>query len=1148
MSVASGGRVGPVQVLLTLIALSNPLQGADADYLRDVKPILARHCYRCHGPLKQKSGLRVDNVPFLLKGGEQGAAVVALKSDESLLIEAVTGKNGWKMPPEGEPLEAEEIARLRAWVDGGAQAPPEVAADPAKHWSFQLPVRPAVPKVDDAEWNSNPIDAFVSVGHARQHLTPRAVASKPILLRRVSLDLIGLPPTREELAEFQADNASEAYEKVVDRLLASPQYGERWGRHWLDIWRYSDWYGFLQEVRYSHQHLWRWRDWVVESLNADRGYDQLIVNMLAADELTPFQVADLPATGFLVRNRNTDSREAWLADAVEHTAKAFLGLTIACARCHDHMTDPIPQVDYYRFRAVFEPHDARIDEFPGAGGVARVFEPHLNAPTYLFVRGNDRQPDQSTPIAPGVPAVLGGRWETPKGVELALLSRIPGLRDAVHEATRRHQAAQVAEAQAEVEQARRALAKLTSPGKSDSTAPAVSTVSEPAAGENIRETPVFVEKFDADLHPDVWTVGPGQWRVHEGKLLQETSGGADAKWIRTVAKHPRNLAFEVRMRILSGVRYRSVGIRFDASETHGQGVYVTANESTPAVAFFSDVGGTRQYLDKLRTPQRLELGREITLRVEVRDLLVNVFLDGRLVQAFRLAEERRDGFLELHTTDAVVEFLDMRLSILINTALLEETIACGAPPDPTTVEGREKMRMQAERVLTQATRKLTAREAERQAYEATAAAERLRYLQPGSTDDTSEQIDRHKLQLMTLGKTANKAQSAAALALAELEVSTAENSLTQARLCAEDVKDSPTTLVMDAEKKLLQAREKLAAAEKVVQQPESPTYAGFPAVSGGSSGRRLALARWIASDQNPLTARVAVNHIWLRHFGQPLVASVFDFGLAGQPPTHPELLDWLAAELMQPSQRLRHSATGTRWETMTEHAAPWSLKHLHRLIVTSRAYRSQSAFDAESAKIDPENRALWRMNPRRLEAEVVRDSVLHVCGQLDLSRGGPELPDADGLVTPRRSIYFRTNPDRQMEFLKVFDAGSPVECYQRITSVVPQQALTLANSELTLIYARRLARQLAGQQAGVKPFILACFEQVLARSPTSAELDLSLNFLDRQQKAYEQNTAAIATLSGDSATAEAPARDPALRARELFVHALLNHSDFVTVR
>ena len=1125
-----------------LIALSNPLQGADVDYIRDVKPILARHCYRCHGPLKQESGLRVDTVPFILKGGDQGAAIVALKSDKSLLIEAVTRTNGSRMPPEGEPLEVEEIARLRAWIDAGAHAPAEVAADPAKHWSFQRPVRLAVPKVADAEWNSNPIDAFVSMEHARQHLIPRAVASKPTLLRRVYLDLIGLPPTREELGAFQADSDSDAYEKVVDRLLASPQYGERWGRHWLDVWRYSDWYGFLQEVRYSHQHLWRWRDWVVESLNEDRGYDQLIVNMLAADEVTPFHVEDLPATGFLVRNRNTDSREAWLADAVEHTAKAFLGLTIACARCHDHMTDPIPQLDYYRFRAVFEPHDARIDEFPAAGGVARVFEPHLNTPTYLFVRGNDREPDQSTPIAPGVPAVLGGRWETPKGLELPPLSRIPGLRDAVHEATRKHQAAQVAEAQTEILQAQRTLTKLTSPEVS------VSTVPNTAAGENIRETPILSEKFDADLHPEIWTVGPGQWRVHEGKLLQELSGGSDAKWIRTVAKHPRNLAVEVRMRILSGVRYRSVGIRFDASETHGHGVYVTANESAPAVAFFSDLGGNRQYLDKLRKPQPLELNREITLRVEVRDQLVNVFKDGRLVQAFRLAEDRRDGFLELHTTDAVVEFLDMSLSVLNETAVLEESIACGALPDHTTVEGREKMRLQAERALTQATRKLTARKAERQASEATFAAERLKYLQPLTSEDNLEQIERHKLQIMTLGKMASQAQRAAALALAQLEVSSAEDNLIQAQLCAQNVKDSPSALVMDAEKKLLQVREKLVATEKVGQQPESATYTGFPAVSSGSSGRRLALARWIASDQNPLTARVAVNHIWLRHFGQPLVPSVFDFGLAGQPPTHPELLDWLAAELMQPSLRLRHDARGTHWETITEHATAWSLKHLHRLIVTSRVYRSQSAFDAESAKIDPENRALWRMNPRRLEAEVVRDSVLFVCGQLDLSRGGPELPEADGLRTPRRSIYFRTNPDQQMEFLKVFDAGSPVECYQRITSVVPQQALTLANSELTLVNARRLARHLAGKLTDVEPFIRASFEQILARPPTSAELELSRNFLDRQQKDYEQNTAAIAMLAGDSETFEAPTRNPVLRARELFVHALLNHSDFVTVR
>ena len=257
------------------------------DYVRDVKPLLSRRCVACHGALKKNAGLRLDTAAHMRTGGDGGPAVVAGKSSESLLIEAVTGGEDWRMPPagEGEPLSAEEIARLKAWIDAGAQAPDETEPDdPRTHWAFQPPVRPEVPEVKDAAWVRNPIDAFLAAEHEARGLRPRPDADKATLLRRVYLDLIGLPPTPEELHAFLADPSPDAYEKVVDRLLASPQYGERWGRHWMDVWRYSDWAGYRKEVRDSQPHIWRWRDWIVESLNADKGYDRMVVEMLAGDE------------------------------------------------------------------------------------------------------------------------------------------------------------------------------------------------------------------------------------------------------------------------------------------------------------------------------------------------------------------------------------------------------------------------------------------------------------------------------------------------------------------------------------------------------------------------------------------------------------------------------------------------------------------------------------------------------------------------------------------------------------------------------------------------------------------------------------------------------------------------------------------------
>src|SRR5262249_12572714 len=220
-------------------------------------------------------------------------------------------------------------------------------------------------------------DALIVSDHQARGLTPRPDASRPVLLRRLYLDLTGLPPTTEALHAFLADDSSDAYETIVDRLLTSPRHGERWGRHWMDVWRYSDWAGWGAQIRDSQPHIWRWRDWIIESINADKGYDRMVQEMLAGDELAPEDPQALAGTGYLVRNFKLLSREKWIQDTVEHTAMAFLGLTLQCAKCHDHMYDPISQTEYYQLRAVFEPHHVRIDRIPGQAdskkdGIARV--------------------------------------------------------------------------------------------------------------------------------------------------------------------------------------------------------------------------------------------------------------------------------------------------------------------------------------------------------------------------------------------------------------------------------------------------------------------------------------------------------------------------------------------------------------------------------------------------------------------------------------------------------------------------------------------------------------------------------------------------------------------------------------------------------
>jgi uncharacterized protein DUF1553 len=281
-------------------------------------------------------------------------------------------------------------------------------------------------------------------------------------------------------------------------------------------------------------------------------------------------------------------------------------------------------------------------------------------------------------------------------------------------------------------------------------------------------------------------------------------------------------------------------------------------------------------------------------------------------------------------------------------------------------------------------------------------------------------------------------------------------------------------------------------------------------------------ARWVADKQNPLTARVAMNHVWLRHFGQAIVPSVFDFGRNGRWPTHPALLDWLAAEFMDPSISSPPLTKGGQ--------GGWSMKHIHRLIVTSSTYRMASTPDAKNAELDRDNTYLWRMPSRRLEAEAVRDSIFYVAGQLDPKMGGPDIDQNLGLTQPRRSIYFRHAQEKQMEFLKIFDCAAVTECYQRKESVMPQQALALANSELTRKHAGFLARTLHAKFGDAREFTVAAFEQVLTRTPSEAELNECLAFLQQQTERL------------------ASSPEPALRAREELVHVLLNHHDFVTIR
>ncbi len=318
---------------------SSPCHSADSvDYLAQVKSVLSKRCWSCHGALKQESELRLDTAELIRQGG----AVVVGNSAESELVQRISSTDSsTRMPPEGPALSPSEIAAIKSWIDAGATSPADETPEvhPRDHWAFQLPRRPILPAA--ASWGRNPLDAFIDERRRAHGLVPVDEVDGDALLRRVTIDLTGLPPSSQELHHFEQQVSPDRYERLVDRLLASPSYGERWGRHWMDVWRYSDWYGrrSVPDVMNSYPQIWRWRDWIVDSLNADRPYDEMIVAMLAADEATPGDDREVVATGYLVRNWFKWNYENWMKDNVEHTAKAFLGITMNCCHCHDHKYD-----------------------------------------------------------------------------------------------------------------------------------------------------------------------------------------------------------------------------------------------------------------------------------------------------------------------------------------------------------------------------------------------------------------------------------------------------------------------------------------------------------------------------------------------------------------------------------------------------------------------------------------------------------------------------------------------------------------------------------------------------------------------------------------------------------------------------------------
>lgn len=1047
---------------IRLAALGLPLvllaraAGADApataDYARDIKPLLRERCYACHGALKQKAGLRLDTVTAMRRGGDGGDA---LAGDPALLLQRVTTTDLHdRMPPEGEGalLSAEQVALLRDWLRRGAPglAREEPEADPRAHWAYQPP--------RDA---GRSMDQLLLQRLQSDGLTPQPAAEPEVWLRRVWLDLTGLPPEPADVRRFleaHARDAAPARRREIDRLLASPQYGERWGRHFMDIWRYSDWYGLGDQLRNSQKHLWHWRDWIVESLNADKGYDTMILQMLAADELAPEDRGNLRATGFLARSYYLFNRTTWLDETLEHTSRALLGVTLQCVKCHDHKYDPIDHAEYYRMRAVFEPMHVRLDPWPGEtdlarNGLPRVYDLHLERPTYRHVRGDEKNEDRARVLEPGVPQVLGAEAYRPVALNLPPTAVQPALLPFVRDDQLRAAEAGLRRAEAEVARLR----------------PLAAVGSQPAAKAGRM---LVAEDFRQPVPGRYRWLG-GDWQLEPGRLRQSL-GGAERRMAELAVPPPPDFAASLSFTIRGGRKWKSVGLAFDGAGRDDTLVYLSAAEGGSKLQLALARDGRSSYPAEAAVAREVRLGQPYTLEVRVRGPLVNVSVNGQPALAYQLPQPRRPGAIRLTAFDAEVDFTRFTLAALPPEAPLFAPGGLKDAGDPAAQLRIAELTLQAARLRPELIRRVLAADADRN--------------NPALARRAAEQEALVKLAEAELALA--RAGQAAGLRSPDAKArSAAAKTLTEARAAVAKAKEKSV--------KPGAGYTPLRVSLKAQEGPDEAGNADVQTYPARSSGRRLALARWMTDRRHPLTARVLVNHVWLRHFGAPLVADVTDFGRRSPAPLHQDVLDTLAVRFM---------------------ANGWSLKWLHREMMLSELYaRSSSNAGAAAATLsaDPDNSRYWRMNPRRLESQAVRDSLLRSAGRLDLTLGGPTLDPAKAETAPRRSLYFNQTAHEEHRFLAAFDNANVLECYRREESVVPQQALALANSRLARDCADALAARLDGLDDAA--MIREAFLVVLGRAPADAE-----------------------------------ARDCAdslkVLSRGLFLQALFNHNDFVTLR
>lgn len=1040
-----------------------------------IRPVLAAKCFKCHGAQKATNGLRVDSRETLVKGGKHGAAVVAGDPENSLLIRAVRYRDDRKMPP-NERLSAEVVADLERWIAQGALWPEAPHKNTAmgvdELWAFQ-PVRSVNVPVPSREatgstsgssaWAVGPVDCFVRAKLEQHGLQPNQPADKPTLLRRATLDLIGLPPTPTEVDAFLADDSPTAFARVVDRLLASPHYGQRWGRHWLDLVRYTD----------DFDESWRYRDWVVNAFNSDLPYDQFVRQQIAGD-LLPASVpggvdADAivattmlsigPWTGIDRKKRLTDIAD----DQIDIVGRSFLGLTIACARCHDHKFDPITTADYYGLAGIFLSSHVIPDEGYLSHGTTRLRIPLVG----------DAEVERHRQHAARVQAFE-------HRVQAAVEQQYAEFARSLLPQTSRYLLAAWDYERRPADQAQLSVDDFAT--RESLHAFALNQWIAYLKGSPLGEfQPLNVPERDFDGEPGVLA-----WRVRAERPWWAANTNAKEVPIETFCLPPRTLSINpgteggaVGWRSPIAGTVKITGKLTDTDPLDGVGAVWAIDHVRNRVRHELSSGTCLNATVKLeegRTPQRLaavevQPGDEILLQIRLRQ--GDAHYD---ITHVELAITALDGTAKWDLTrDVLDSFLDGNPhgDSLGNPAVWHFDDMAGS---------RRLERMPAVDLVLDSWRTTSAktavdrRELEDAAREIQQAVESAGP-QSALVDDLAGSRSPFWVKARDDAKYLS-AESKTTLAEQAGELDALKQSLPPLP-CAHGVLEGGLrhSLYPGLQDAPIHLRGNYDQLGTRVPRRLPEVFAKSDQLSVRSGSGRLELARWLGSADNPLTARVLVNRLWQHHFGEGIVRTPSNFGVLGERPTHPELLDYLAGRFVD---------------------SGWSIKAMHRLMMLSAAYQQSSRTSPQSLKADPENRLLGRMIRQRPEAEAIHDALLAVGGRLDPKLGGPAESNPK---SSRRMLYTKTSRTNRSGLGPLFDAANAAMHVERRTvSTVAPQALHLMNDPWITDTARQVTErpEIAAQTEPPRRIELL-YKLIFGRGPTPTEIELGCGFVERAQ-------------------------------------------------